>query len=98
MPHRNTVVHDAYTQSLGGLFFDTSVRLKPTQITGFNQAYRSLIPESATSIVPGTSFETFSLSVNHTFKTRTYIDVEGELLTSNSIHRIEIFTNSTFLP
>ena len=34
----------AYSQSLGGLFFDNSVRLEPSLLAGFNQSYRSLIP------------------------------------------------------
>jgi len=45
-PWKGGLLRAAYTKSLGGLFFDNSVRLEPTQVGGFNQAFRSLIPES----------------------------------------------------
>ena len=45
-PARDTAVRFAYTRSLGGVSFDQSVRLEPSQVAGFNQAYRSLIPEA----------------------------------------------------
>src|SRR5262249_2182605 len=40
-PAEATTIRGAYTRSLGGLFYDASVRLEPVQIAGFNQAYRS---------------------------------------------------------
>src|SRR5206468_9594033 len=52
-PWKDGSVRAAYTRSLGGLFYDQSIRLEPTQIAGFTQAFRSLIPESAVGIVPG---------------------------------------------
>ena len=36
----------AYTEALGGVTFDESVRLEPVQVAGFNQAYRTVISES----------------------------------------------------
>src|SRR6185503_17836799 len=53
-PFKDTYLRGAYTRSLGGVFFDTSVRLEPTQVAGINQAFRSLIPESVVGLVPGT--------------------------------------------
>ena len=35
-PHRNTAVRASYTRSLGGVSFDQSIRLEPTQVGGFN--------------------------------------------------------------
>jgi hypothetical protein len=51
-------VRGAYTRSLGGIYHDNSVRLEPTGVAGFNQAFRSLIPESVAGPVPATEFET----------------------------------------
>src|SRR4029079_4751927 len=53
-PWQGGLFRESYTKSLGGLFFDNSVRLEPTQVGGFNQAFRSLIPESVEGVVPGT--------------------------------------------
>ena len=59
-PTPDTHFRAAYTRSLGGVFFDNSVRLEPVQIAGFDQAFRSIAPESAVGIVPGTRFVTFT--------------------------------------
>jgi tetratricopeptide (TPR) repeat protein len=90
-PATATTVRGAFTRSLGGVFYDSSVRLEPAQIAGFNQAYRSLIPESLVGNIPGTSFQTFDLAFEQRFKSRTYLTVQGELLTSNGSRDIGAF-------
>lgn len=83
-PHANTVVHGAFTRSLGGVYYDASVRLEPTQLAGFNQAYRSIIPESVVGLIPGSEFETYGLGIQQRFGTRTYLTVSGEILNSEA--------------
>ena len=92
-PFRDTHLRGAYTRSLGGVFFDQSVRLEPTQIATFNQSYRSLIPESVQGLVPGTRFETFHLGVDHTLKTGTYLGAQAELLKSDGDRLVGAFAN-----
>ncbi len=82
-PTREVTVRGAYTRSLGGIFFDQSVRLEPTQLAGFNQTFRSLIPESVAGLVPGTEFETGGAAIDLKLPTRTYLSVVGEILTSD---------------
>ena len=82
--HTNTIIHGAYTRSLGGVYYDTSVRLEPTQIAGFNQAYRSVIPESIVGLIPGSEFTTYGLGLQQKFATRTYVTVSGEILNSDA--------------
>jgi Tfp pilus assembly protein PilF len=90
-PGRNTVVRFAYTRSLGGLFYDNSVRLEPTQVAGFTQAYRSLVPESVVGPVPGSSFTTYGVGLDHRFPTWTYVGVYGEILQSEADRTIGAF-------
>ena len=98
-PLPNTHLRGAWTRSLGGVFYDTSVRLEPTEVAGFNQAFRSLVPESVVGLVPGTRFETWGVGFDQAFKkTRTYLTVEGDILNSDATRTIGIFTNSFFLP
>lgn len=98
-PLENTHFRGAYSKSLGGVYFDNSVRLEPTQIAGFNQAFRSLIPESVAGLVPGTEFETFGLGWDQSFKTGTYFTIQGEILNSDGARTIGLLTNSdTFVP
>ena len=81
-PLTNTTFRGAWTRSLGGVFYDSSVRLEPTEIAGFNQAFRSIVPESVTGLVPGSRFETFDLALDQKFPTRTYVSIVAELLRS----------------
>jgi tetratricopeptide (TPR) repeat protein len=83
-PQADTTVRGAYTRSLGGLFYDNSIRLEPVQVAGFNQAYRSIIPESVAGAVPGSQFTTYDLSFERNFKTRTYFVAQLELLQSKA--------------
>ncbi len=92
-PFSGTHLRGVYTRSFGGVFYDTSVRLEPTQVAGFNQAFRSLAPEAAVGLVPGTRFETFGLALEQAFKTRTYFNVEAELLSSEASRTVGVFTN-----
>jgi hypothetical protein len=78
-----TRVRADYTRSMSGLLNDSSTLIEPSQVGGFNQEFRSLIPESAgKGTPPATLFETWGLGLDHKFPTRTYVDVEGQLLTS----------------
>lgn len=56
-------VRGAYTQGLGGVTFDESVRLEPVQVAGFNQSYRTLISESLVGSVEAPEFEVWGLSL-----------------------------------
>jgi tetratricopeptide (TPR) repeat protein len=97
-PWSDTHLRFAYTRSLGGVFFDQSVRLEPTQVAGFNQAFRSLIPESVVGLVPGTSFTTYCLGLEQSLKTRTYISIDAEILDSDADRTVGVITNAFFIP
>ncbi len=97
-PEERTHLRGAYTRSLGGVFFDNSRRLEPTQVGGFNQTYRSIAPEAALGIAPGTSFETFSLGVDHRFPTRTYVNLDAEWLRSDGDRTIGTLSNISVFP
>ena len=82
-PRDNTTIRAAYTRSMNGVTFDQSIRLEPTQVAGINQSFRSIVPESSGWGSPGgEEFEVFALSLEHRTRTRTYITVGAERLTS----------------
>jgi Tfp pilus assembly protein PilF len=98
-PLRDTVLRFAWTRSLGGVSLDQSVRLEPSQVAGFNQAFRSLIPESLSGSLSGAKFETFGLAVEQKFKSRTYLGVEADLFNSdvnNTVGAVDIRSPSLF--
>ena len=46
-PLREVTLRGVFSRALGGVSFDESFRLEPTQLAGFNQSFRSIISESA---------------------------------------------------
>lgn len=97
-PWRDTTMRAAWTRSLGGVSFDQSVRLEPSQVSGFNQAFRSLIPESVAGSAPNAEFETRTLSLDHRFPTDTYVGIGGEWLLSTVNRTLGVFESVTGTP
>jgi Tfp pilus assembly protein PilF len=83
-PASGTTLRAAYSRALGGVSFDQSFRLEPSQVAGFNQAFRSLIPEAVAGAVAAPEFEIFGLQCEQKFPTRTYVGVTAGLLRSEA--------------
>lgn len=62
----------AYAEGLGGVTFDESVRLEPSQIAGFSQAYRTVISESLVGSVEAPSFKIWGLGIDGVLPSRTW--------------------------
>ena len=97
-PAETVKLRGAWTRSLGGAFQENTYRLEPTQIGGFNQSFRSVIPESVDGLVPASRFESANLAVDFNLPTGTFISLEGERLTSKGTRTVGVLTNSIFLP
>ena len=83
-PLRDTTLRASYTRSLGGLSYDQSFRLEPTQVAGFVQSYRSVIPESVVGSLPVPEFQTAGVLLDHRFPTRTYAAVGVDWIKSST--------------
>lgn len=92
-PWKRGLIRASYTKSLGGLYFDNSVRLEPSQVAGFNQAFRSLIPESVVGLVPGTEFETRAIGFDQSLPRGTWFGVELEQLSSTGERQVGAFSS-----
>ena len=68
---------------MGGVSLDQSFRLEPSQVAGFNQAFRSLIPEAAAGSTVAPEFENFGVALEQRFNSRTYLSVAGEIAKSD---------------
>ena len=97
-PTDDTNVRGYYSRSLGGLFFDQSVRIEPGQIAGFNQTYRSLIPESISGLVPGSTFELGGVAFDHKFKTGTYVGLDAQVLNSEAVRSFGVYDRVFIFP
>jgi Tfp pilus assembly protein PilF len=87
-PLDKTTVRFAYTRSLGGAGLDQSYQIEPSQVAGFIQNYRSIIPESIAGDNAGAKFETYDLSLEQKFSTGTYLGISGEILNS-TVNRVD---------
>jgi Tfp pilus assembly protein PilF len=95
MPLAGTTLRGAYSRSLGGVSFDQSFQLEPSQVAGFNQSWRSLIPESEAGPTTVPTFETWGLSLEQKFGRGTYLGLSAEQLESHADRALGIFE---FLP
>jgi outer membrane receptor protein involved in Fe transport len=96
-PLNGTTLRFAYACSVAGASLDQSYQLEPSQVAGFIQSYRSLIPESVVGPVPGAHFETYSFSLEQKFSTGTYLGVSGDLLYSDVGRTVGAFDYSFLL-
>lgn len=87
-PLDKTTVRFAYTRSLAGASLDQSYQIEPSQVAGFIQNYRSIIPESIAGDNAGAKFETYDLSLEQKFSTGTYLGISGEILNS-TVNRVD---------
>ena len=62
--------------------------MEPSQVAGFIQSYRSIIPESIAGDNAGAQFETYDLSLEQKFSTGTYLGISGEILNS-TVNRVD---------
>lgn len=83
-PHRTTTLRFAYAPSLGGVGFDQSFKLEPTQVAGINQAYRSLIPESIAGSSSAERFDTWGAALSQSLGHSTWLTVKADWLESKA--------------
>jgi Tfp pilus assembly protein PilF len=81
-PAANTTFRAAYTRSLSDFGGGQNNQLEPTEVAGFNQSFRSLIPESVAGDTSGSTFDTYAISLEQKFDTRTYLALSGAILYS----------------
>ncbi|PWU09213.1 MAG: hypothetical protein C5B50_27815 [Verrucomicrobia bacterium] len=98
-PLPELTLRGAYTRSLGGVSLDQSVRLEPTELAGFLQSFRTIIPESVGGgSVSAPAFETFGAAIDLKLHTRTYIGLEAQLLKSDLQRQVGAFVVTTQFP
>lgn len=79
-PLPNLRLRAAWTRSLGGIIYDESVRLEPTQLAGFIQSYRTLISETLVGSVSAPRFETWGAGLEWRPWTNTYTGAQFDWL------------------
>src|SRR5207244_4121083 len=81
-----------FARSLGGVSLEESFRLEPTQLAGFPQTFRSLVPESVVGSVSAPEYEIYGGALDFKFSTKTYVGVQVEELDSKVRRTIGVFS------
>ncbi|MDX1951327.1 MAG: hypothetical protein SFY81_04035 [Verrucomicrobiota bacterium] len=89
--HPSTVLNAGYSHALGGLFFENSVRLEPTQVGGYNHAYRSISPETVSGRLPGATMRMLDFGSDTRLESGTYFGWQAQWLRSDGSREIGIF-------
>jgi tetratricopeptide (TPR) repeat protein len=67
-----------YARSVGGISYDDSVRLEPTQLAGFSQSYRTLIPETLLGSIEAPRFDIAGGAIDLKIKPGTCLTFDGQ--------------------
>jgi hypothetical protein len=78
--------------------FDESFTLEPTQIAGFNQAFRSIISESEVGSVAGARYEILGGAMDLKLRSETFLSLEGQYLRSDVDQSIGLFYFDSQVP
>ena len=95
-PSRYLTVRGLAADGLGGLTFDESVRLEPSQLAGFNQAYRTVISESIAGSVEAPDYQILGLSAEGSLPTNTWWGVSGNVIKQDVNRTLGAFTGYNF--
>jgi tetratricopeptide (TPR) repeat protein len=87
----NLRVRAAYAQGIGGVSYDESVRLEPTQLAGFSQSFRSLISESLVGSVEAPRHEIIGSAIDLRPWTNAWLSLQGDILQERVDREIGIF-------
>ena len=90
----NLSVRGLYAQSLGGLSYDESVRLEPTQLAGFAQTFRNVISEAEAGSVVAPRYEVGGLALDAKFATGTFLGAQAQWLGSEVDQAIGVFRST----
>lgn len=91
-PSPGVNLRGAYTEGLGGVTFDESVRLEPSQVAGFSQAYRTVLSESIAGSVEAPRFTTWGLGIDGVLPTRTWWGATFEVIEQDVDRTIGAFS------
>lgn len=91
-PSKWIIARGAYTQGLGGVTYDESVRLEPVHLAGFNQAFRTVLSESIAGSVEAPRYETMGLSVEGKLPSRTWWGLTGNIVKQKVDRTLGVFT------
>jgi tetratricopeptide (TPR) repeat protein len=81
-PDPHTAIRGGYSRGLGGVSFDQSFRIEPSQVAGINQAFRSVMPDAVTGANTAEQYDVLGVALDQAFSSRTYLGLAAQRLSS----------------
>jgi outer membrane receptor protein involved in Fe transport len=79
-PVPNLTFRGVFSRALGGVSYDESVRLEPTQLAGFDQDFRSIISESLIGSVEAPQYQIAGGAVTWKIYPKTWLTLQGQAM------------------
>ena len=90
-PSASTTLRAAYAQTFGSVSFERSFVIEPTSMAGFNQSFRSVIPESVAGGNPGERPEIIGIAWEQRLGLRSYLSLQAGMLNSEVRRSFGVF-------
>lgn len=90
-PFDQVTLRGIYSRSLGGVSLDESYRLEPTELAGFVQTFRSVMPESVVGSVSAEDVEQEGVALDLKFGHNTFAGLQWQHVDSNVRQTIGAF-------
>lgn len=87
-----------YSESLGGQDFAPSVRLEPSELAGFVQARRGLLPAASAGLATGQAQTLYGVGFDQSWANGTYAGVETTVAQSEGRRGIGVVRNASIVP
>lgn len=97
-PFSGTTLRAHYTRSLGSACGEDQIRIEPTVVGGINQTFSQLFPSSVAGLVSGSDQETWAVALDQSLTRRTFLGIEGSILSSRGSAEFGTLTNGDSLP
>jgi len=97
-PLKEVTLRGIYAHGLGGVSYDQSYRLEPTELAGFVQSFGSTIPESIVGGLSAPVCEVYGGAIDIKLKTRTYFGVQVQVLNADVDQQQGVFNFSSIPP
>jgi len=91
-------IRGIFSQAVGGVEYDESVRLEPTQLAGFSQSFRSRISESLVGSVEAPEYQIAGGALDLRPGTNTWLSFQGQSLREHVRRDFGIFEFDFFPP
>ena len=84
-PNDSTDIRAIYSTSLSGQHYEQSIRIEPTQMSGFLHAYRNIVPAGVYGTYPGEEQQIAGLAFDKKINNKSFLTISAQSIESNGL-------------